>query len=88
MIKAALFSSFSHHLRYLQEELDVTAITYGQSTGGDLECINVYTALEAAYKVVQADDIIITELNREGVTNRPNRGFSGMQIIHWSHASA
>lgn len=83
--QAALFSSFSHHLRYLQEELDVTAITYGQSTGGDLECINVYTALEAAYKVVQADDIIITQ-GPGGVGTRTTRGFSGMQIIHWLHA--
>lgn len=83
--QAALFSSFSHHLHYLQENFNLAVITYGQSLGGDLEAINVYTALETAHKVVQADDIIITQ-GPGVVGTRTTRGFSGMQLVHWLHA--
>lgn len=36
-----------------------STITYGNAFGGDLECINVYTALIAARKIVKADAAII-----------------------------
>lgn len=83
--QAALYSSFSNHIRYLQEKADLTAITYGQALGGDLECINLYTALEAAVKIAEADDIIITQ-GPGVVGSRTERGFSGMQLVHWIHA--
>lgn len=34
-------------------------ITYGNAFGGDLECINVYTALIAASKIIKADAAIV-----------------------------
>lgn len=36
-----------------------STITYGNAFGGDFECINVYTALIAASKIVKADAAII-----------------------------
>lgn len=83
--QAALYSSFSHHVRYLQKKHQLTVITFGQSLGGDLETVNIYTALEAAYKIVKADDIIITQ-GPGVVGTRTIRGFSGMQLTNWLHA--
>jgi hypothetical protein len=83
--QAALHIAFSDHVRYLQKKLNLVTITYGQALGGDIETVNVFTALEAAVKVAQADDIIISQ--GPGVAGTgTQRGFSGMQIAHWIHA--
>ncbi|MDD3705007.1 MAG: DUF3866 family protein [Clostridiaceae bacterium] len=36
------------------------SITFGNSFGGDLECINVYTSLIAAKEIMKADAVIVT----------------------------
>jgi hypothetical protein len=83
--QAALNIALSHHVRYLQKKINLVTITYGQALGGDMEAVNLYTALEAAVKVAEADDIMITQ--GPGVAGTgTQRGFSGMQIVHWLHA--
>lgn len=83
--QAAMYATFSEHVRYLKSKVNLTTITFGQALGGDYETVNVYTALETAHKVVQADDIIIT--HGPGVVGTgTQRGFSGMQLVHWLHA--
>ncbi|GAA0363985.1 DUF3866 family protein [Bacillus horti] len=83
--QASLHIAFSEHVHFLKEKLNLTTITFGQAVGGDVETINIYTALEAAYKLLQADDIIIT--HGPGVIGTGSqRGFSGMQLVHWLHA--
>jgi hypothetical protein len=83
--QASLCIAFSEHVRYLNERMNLTTITYGQSIGGDIEVVNIYTALEAAVKVTKADHIIITQ--GPGVVGTgTQRGFSGMQLAQWIHA--
>lgn len=83
--QACLHLAFSDHVRRLKQKMNVRTITYGQALGGDLETINIYTALEAAVKVEEADHILITQ--GPGVTGTATkRGFSGMQLAHWVHA--
>jgi len=83
--QASLNISLSEHVRHLKNKTDITTITIGQAIGGDIEAINIYTALEAAQKVVQADHVVITQ--GPGVVGTgTKRGFSGMQQVHWIHA--
>jgi hypothetical protein len=82
--QATLQLSISEHIRYLATKIDLVTITYGQALGGDIECVNLYSALEAAVKVAKADDIFISQ--GPGVVGTgTERGFSGMQLIHWLH---
>lgn len=83
--QASLCIAFSEHVRYLHEKTNLVTITYGQSIGGDIETVNLYTALEAAIKVVRADHILITQ--GPGVVGTgTQRGFSGMQLAQWTQA--
>ena len=53
-------------------------ITYGNAFGGDLECINVYTALIAAKEILKADAAIICM--GPGIAGTDTRyGFSGIE---------
>lgn len=82
--QASLAVAFSEHVRLLKAKMNVVTITFGQAIGGDFECINLFTALETAKKVIQADDIIIT--HGPGVMGTgTQRGYSGMQLVHWLH---
>lgn len=83
--QATLQIAFSDHIAQLQGSINMSTITYGQATGGDVETVNIYTALEAAIKVEQADDILITQ--GPGVVGTGSiHGFSGMHLAHWIHA--
>lgn len=82
--QAALHLGVSLGLRRLRKMGQVITITCGQAMGGDLETVNLYTALEAAVKVAKGDDIIITQ-GPGVVGTRTIRGFSGMQLAHWVH---
>ena len=54
------------------------AITFGNAFGGDLECINVYTALIAAKEIMKADAAVITM--GPGIAGTGTRyGFSGIE---------
>jgi hypothetical protein len=53
-------------------------ITAGQSFGGDLEAINVYSALAAAHAVVGADMVVVCQGPGNAGTGTP-LGFSGIQ---------
>lgn len=83
--QAALHLGISHQIRQLKKKGDLVTITIGQAIGGDLEAVNLYTALEAAVKVARADDIVISQGPGVVGTSTP-RGFSGMQLAQWIHA--
>ena len=46
--------------KLLADELIQGTVTYGNAFGGDLECINVYTALISAKEILNADAVIIS----------------------------
>lgn len=69
----------SDTVRALRKEglLDA-AITYGNAFGGDYECINIYTALIAAKKIIKADIVIVCM--GPGIAGTDTRyGFSGIE---------
>ncbi|MEW5922058.1 MAG: DUF3866 family protein [Bacillota bacterium] len=76
---ASLPLPFSSTIRILKEEgvLEGT-ITSGQAFGGDLETVNIYTALLAAREEFRADVVMITP--GPGVVGTATRyGFSGIE---------
>lgn len=76
---AALPLSFSRAIHELkQKELLQVTITCGQSFGGDLEAVNVYSGLIAAFMVSGADTVIIAPGPGVAGTGTPY-GFSGME---------
>jgi hypothetical protein len=53
-------------------------ITYGNAFGGDLECINIYTALIAAKEILKADAVIVCM--GPGIVGTDTKyGFSGIE---------
>lgn len=75
----ALPLDFSRSVSYLKEKglLDGT-ITFGQAFGGDLETVNIYTALIAAYAVLKCDIAIV--MMGPGITGTGTKyGFSGVE---------
>ena len=53
-------------------------VTYGNAFGGDMECINVYTALIAAKEILKADAVIVCM--GPGIAGTDTRyGFSGIE---------
>jgi hypothetical protein len=84
--KAALPIALSNHVRVLKKLrwLEAT-ITIGQAFGGDLEAVNIYTALLAAKHIVKADLAII--LMGPGLIGTGTKlGFSGMEQVENVHA--
>jgi len=75
----ALPADFSRSVSYLkQSRLIEGTVTYGQAFGGDLETVNIYTALIAARDILQCDVAIVTM--GPGITGTGTRfGFSGME---------
>lgn len=56
-------------------------VTYGNAFGGDIECINVYTALIAAKEILKADAVIICM--GPGIAGTDTMyGFSGIEQSH------
>jgi len=76
---AALPLAFSRLVTELKEKglLDVT-ITCGQAFGGDIEAVNIYTALIAAKEVGGADVVIVSQGPGNAGTGT-KFGFSGIQ---------
>ncbi|MGI5875676.1 MAG: DUF3866 family protein [Dethiobacteria bacterium] len=76
---AALPLYLSNVIHHLQEEgLLSGTITCGQAFGGDLETVNIYTALIAAREELKADIILITP--GPGVVGTGTRyGYSGIE---------
>lgn len=67
--------------RLKAEKLLHRTITYGNAFGGDLECINIYTALIAAKEIAQADIAVVTMGPGIAGTATPY-GFSGAEQGH------
>lgn len=78
----ALPAAFSRNLAYLKEQnLIQGTITYGQAFGGDLEAVNIYTALIAAQAVLKADVAVVTM--GPGITGTGTKyGWSGLEQGH------
>jgi len=84
---AALPIAFSRTVAFLKERGWIeAAITAGQAFGGDLEAINLYTALIAAKEVVGADMAIITQ-GPGNVGTGTRFGFGGMGVAEALHAA-
>lgn len=77
---AALPLSFSNNIAYLRKNkiLD-TVVTIGNAFGGDLECVNIYSALQAASRVEKCSIILVSM--GPGITGTGTRyGFSGLEL--------
>ncbi len=76
---SALMLGFSRLVPLLKSAglVDVT-ITCGQAVGGDVECINIYTALICA-KVLEADAVVVAPGPGHVGTASP-LGFSGVEV--------
>ncbi|WP_051331149.1 DUF3866 family protein [Aneurinibacillus terranovensis] len=78
---AALPMALSRHVAHLKAANVLSGtITYGHAFGGDSECVNMYTALQAAVLIWRADIIVITP--GVGVVGTSTAlGFSGMEQV-------
>jgi hypothetical protein len=77
---AALPMAFSKNIAYLKEcSILDTVITIGNAFGGDVECVNIYTGMQAA-SAIQKCDIILVSMG-PGITGTGTRyGFSGLDM--------
>lgn len=76
----ALPAAFSRTLAELKAKGLITgSITCGQAFGGDLEAVNLYSALAAAREILHADLVIISMGPGNVGTGTP-LGFSGMEV--------
>jgi hypothetical protein len=85
--KAALPLYLSRNVRLLKRKgfLDGT-ISVGQSFGGDLEAVNIYSGLVAARTIMKADLVIVCM--GPGITGTATQlGFSGMDQTEVLHAA-
>jgi hypothetical protein len=75
----ALPAAFSHNLAFLKRQrLIAGTITYGHAFGGDLETVNIYTALIAAHTVLKAEAAVVTM--GPGITGTSTKyGWSGLE---------
>ncbi|MCC2671785.1 MAG: hypothetical protein K0Q72_4256 [Armatimonadetes bacterium] len=78
------FSGLIHRLR-ADGVLDAT-VTVGQSFGGDLEAINVYSGLAVARAAAGADLILVTQGPGNAGTGT-ELGFSGLAVVEALHAA-
>lgn len=80
--------AFSQTIRRMRQEGRLLgSITVGQAFGGDLEAVNIYSALLAARHVLHADLVIVAMGPGIVGTNTPF-GFSGMEVATTLHAAA
>jgi hypothetical protein len=76
----ALPAAFSDTLAELKAKgLVDRSITCGQAFGGDLEAVNIYSALAASREILHADLVIIT-MGPGNVGTGTRLGFSGMEV--------
>jgi hypothetical protein len=78
-------SRLAHRLR--GDGVLAAAVTAGQSFGGDLEAVNVYSGLLAAKAVARAGLIIVTQGPGNAGTGT-KYGFSGLALAEALHAAA
>jgi hypothetical protein len=85
---ASLSLPLSNHVRMLQQLGWLAGtVTVGQAFGGEIEAVNIYTALLAAKNIVNAEIIIII-MGPGIVGTGTNLGFSGMEQVAHLHAVA
>lgn len=76
--------SISQHIRVLKNYERFSTITIGQAFGGTYEAINLQTALQFAYKQLNADVILVT-LGPGVVGSGTYFGFSGIEQASWAN---
>ncbi len=85
--KGSLPLAMSKHIRTLNRlEWLIGTITTGHAFGGDLEALNIYTALLAAKHILNADLAIVTMGPGIAGTGTP-LGFTGMEQVEILHAA-
>lgn len=83
----ALPLALSHHIRTLQSLGWLAGtVTYGHAFGGQLEAVNVYSALLAAKHVLKAD-VAILIMGPGTVGTGTAWGFSGVEVADMIHAT-
>lgn len=84
---AALPLAMSRHVQTLQSNGWLAGtITYGHAFGGDLEAVNLYSALLAARHILQAD-VTILMMGPGTVGTGTKWGFSGAEVAEMIHAT-
>ncbi len=79
---ASLPLALSDTMHQLKDMGDVTStITYGHAFGGDIEAINIYTALLSARHRAQAD-VTIVSMGPGIVGTNTQFGFTGIDVAH------
>ncbi len=85
---AALPAGFSRSLDELRRAgLLIGTVTTGQTFGGDLECVSVYTGLLAARLVLEADLVVVTQ-GPGNLGSDTRWGFSGVTAGEAINAAA
>lgn len=83
----ALPLALSRHVHTLQQLGWLAGtVTYGHAFGGQLEAVNVYTALLAAKHVLNADGVILL-MGPGTVGTGTTWGFSGVEVADMIHAT-
>jgi len=85
--QAALPLEISDNIRRMRGAENLTVITTGQAFGGDIETVNLFTALQYA-KVKLKADVIIVSVGPGVVGTGTYFGFSGMDLVNWIHTVA
>ncbi|OUM84835.1 MAG: hypothetical protein BAA01_07865 [Bacillus thermozeamaize] len=84
---AALPLAMSRHVQTLRScDWIAGTITYGHAFGGDLEAVNLYSALLAARHILQAD-VAILMMGPGTVGTGTKWGFSGAEVAEMIHAT-
>jgi len=82
----ALFLELSNLVAQLKKKSLVdTTITVGQSIGGDIEAVNIFTGLIAAKKLISAD-LVIAGIGPGIIGTSTKLGFSGVENAFISYA--
>lgn len=85
---ASLPLALSDLVRQLKEkQLINSTITYGHAFGGDIEALNIYTALLSAKHRVKAD-VVIVSMGPGIVGTNSTFGFTGIEVAHHLDAAS
>ncbi len=82
--EASIPLMMSEHVRILKKDNRVTTISIGQAFGGDIEAVNLQTALQCACTIIESDMILIS-LGPGVVGTGTKYGFSGIVLADWAN---
>jgi len=73
----------SEHLRVMKQDPLIKTISIGQAFGGDMEAVNLQTALQYAHEIMS--DVILVTLGPGVVGTGTKYGYSGMVLAQWAN---